>query len=124
MPIETVQLDEIKLNLPGKPELTRRKCTFYKTENCDPKTMKFKICSKCSRCSAMTVSNFAPQMFERIIGLALFLMKTMGMSLGNAERSIVKGGFNPVVKVAKILPEITSEAVNQKKLPSQPLPPL
>lgn len=77
MEVESVKLEELKIINPRKPE--GRQCIFYKTETCAPNKVKFKICLKCHKCSAITRENFVPQIFNRIINMAVFLMGTMGM---------------------------------------------
>ncbi len=88
MEVGSVKLDELKIINPRRTE--GQQCIFYKTETCAPNKVKFKICLKCHKCSAITKENFIPQIFNRIIGMAVFLMGTMGMG-GNAGGGVGAG---------------------------------
>jgi hypothetical protein len=78
MEIETVSLEDIKSKIKPRQIAEPAKCLFYRAEICTPKEMKFKICIKCHRCQVITAENLIPRIFDKIVGLAIMLMKTMG----------------------------------------------
>ena len=85
MKVENILLEEQKPTVTSPKEHEGFKCIFYKTETCTPKRIKFSICSRCHRSRAITAENLIPQMFSRIIGLAVFLMGTMGLSFSGSS---------------------------------------
>jgi hypothetical protein len=75
MPVETVKMEDIQTKIKPRQIAEAPKCIFYRTETCTPKKMKFKICIKCHRCQVVTAENLIPRMFDKIVGLAIMLMK-------------------------------------------------
>ncbi len=92
MEIETVILDEINPKKPLTPKTAEGlQCIFYKTENCSPTKMKFKICSKCHRCQVITMENMIPRIFDKIVGTAIFMMATFGLPTGGSAQGTSSG---------------------------------
>lgn len=75
------------MNIVRPQEAEGLKCIFYKNEICHPQRINFKICLKCHRCQAVTFENAFPAIFNRIVGMAIFFMKAMGMGTGAAGGS-------------------------------------
>jgi hypothetical protein len=92
MGIEINQLEEVQLNLAATKEAERQRCLFYRDQVCNPYKATFKICSKCHRCKVVTVENVIPRLFDKIVGLAIFLAGTLGMGLGSAGTAGGSGG--------------------------------
>ncbi|HTY13143.1 MAG TPA: hypothetical protein VMD02_03030 [Candidatus Omnitrophota bacterium] len=92
MEIESVALEEMHLQKALSPKNTGlTNCLFYKTEACSPTKMKFKICAKCHRCQVITMENAIPRIFDKIVGVAIFMMATFGIP-GGGKGGAASGG--------------------------------
>jgi len=85
-------LEENQMNTVRPKEIEGLRCIFYKDQNCNPHKIYFKICLKCHRCRVVTVENVIPLLFNKIVGLAIFLAGTLGMGLGSAGAAGGSGG--------------------------------
>ena len=91
--MDVPQIDEASLHLvtPHRP-FEEQHCIFYKEHVCNPFKAKFPICLKCHRCKVITVQNALPQLFDRIVMMALAIINTMGMGSGQAPSGAASGG--------------------------------
>jgi len=84
--MDVVHIDEASLHpmTPHRPNEEPR-CLFFKDHVCNPYKTKFPICLKCHRCKVITVQNALPQLFDRIVMMALAIINTMGLGSGQAS---------------------------------------
>lgn len=80
------------MNIVRPQEAEGLKCIFYKNEVCHPERVNFKICLKCHRCQALTLERALPLLFNKIVGLAIFFMKTMGSGSSGGGGAAAGGG--------------------------------
>jgi len=85
--MQVTKVNEYELNLNRPEEKGELRCIYYKDRTCEPKEIQFKACLNCHKCKAIAPENLVPKFFDRIVGLAGFLMGLMGMGGGQAAGS-------------------------------------
>lgn len=78
--MDVMQIDEATLHL----VVEGPRCLFYKDHVCNPYKAKYPMCLNCHRSKVITVKNALPQLFDRIVMMALAIINTVGLGSGQA----------------------------------------
>lgn len=62
-------------NLIKEPVQKGKKCIYFKDMECTAPNCKMKICANCPYGYLFTIKSLANNLFRKIVGLAIFLMK-------------------------------------------------
>jgi len=84
MEIEFNKLESVNTNIIKQHGVDGQKCVFYKEHVCNPNKANFKICMKCHRSKVFTMEKAVFNMYQRIIGMAILMMNTMGINLSSS----------------------------------------
>ncbi|MBI5699635.1 hypothetical protein HZC35_04905 [Candidatus Saganbacteria bacterium] len=83
--MDAMQIDEATLHLVTPHRQSEEpRCLFYKDHVCNPYKAKYPMCLKCSRSKVITIQNALPQLFDRIVMMALAIINTVGLGSGQA----------------------------------------